>query len=136
MSDPTHSPAPWIYDADACAIRYQLPAGHPERYSDDPEIDDGWHNVVSLRGACGGVDGNTDVELMTAAPALLAALLAVLPYAESRFEDMADEHADLTLAETRAIEISASHAAIMKAASAINAAVAAIAAATTAVRHG
>lgn len=66
-----HSPAPWIYDETRCAIRYQLPVGHPDRYDED---DDGWRNVVSLYSACGGVEGNTDVELMTAAPAMLAAL--------------------------------------------------------------
>lgn len=66
-----HSPAPWIYDEGRCAIRYQLPVGHPDRYDED---DDGWRNVVSLHSACGGVEGNTDVELMAAAPDLLEAL--------------------------------------------------------------
>ena len=74
MSAPKHSPAPWWHDKDACAIRYRLPAGHPDRYSDDPELDDGARNVVSLIGACGGTDTAADVALMTAAPELLAAL--------------------------------------------------------------
>lgn len=74
MSAPKHSPAPWWYDEAHCAIRYRLPDGHPERYSDDPELDDGARNVVSLIGACGGTDSAADVALMTAAPEILAAL--------------------------------------------------------------
>lgn len=74
MSGAKHSPAPWWHDEAHCAIRYRLPSGHPDLYSDDPELDDGARNVVSLIGACGGTDSAADVALMAAAPELLAAL--------------------------------------------------------------
>ena len=87
LQAPKHSPAPWWHDKDACAIRYRLPAGHPDRYFDDPELDDGARNVVSLLGTCGGIDTAADVALMTAAPEMLAAL----QHARSHFYAMGGE---------------------------------------------
>lgn len=78
MSETKHSPGPWWYDKDRCAICYRLPVGHPERWSDDPEMDDGVRDVVSLISACGGTDSDADVALMTAAPVMLAALRNLL----------------------------------------------------------
>lgn len=118
MANPTHSPAPWVYDTGACAIRYQLPVGHPERYDSD---DDGWRNVVSLYSACGGVDGNTDVELMTAAPAMLAALRLFIDVCPDAIIALHRDGANGTASDLE---------------EALAAARTAIAAATTAVRHG
>lgn len=80
------TPGPWLYDMDECQVYAQLPKGHPDRWSNDPDLDSGKRNVLCTYGALGGEDSVSDLSLIVAAPELLAALDAACDWILNEME--------------------------------------------------